>query len=39
MNCLLQWGHVFSDVEIAQLGYLRGQVYRFNGATSFQTWK
>ncbi len=35
----LQWGHVFSDVEIAdeQLSGLTGR--SFNGATSFQTWK
>ena len=37
---LLQWGHVFSDVEI--IGFLtrsRMRLRRFNGATSFQTWK
>ena len=36
----LQWGHVFSDVEITGSGTAsRGTAWRFNGATSFQTWK
>ena len=36
----LQWGHVFSDVEMRepQLPCI-GRVSGFNGATSFQTWK
>ena len=36
----LQWGHVFSDVEMVRLpaGGPPGRS-RFNGATSFQTWK
>ena len=37
----LQWGHVFSDVEIKKFSLFvldRGFV-GFNGATSFQTWK
>ena len=35
----LQWGHVFSDVEITErLGPLPSRL-SFNGATSFQTWK
>ena len=37
---LLQWGHVFSDVEIHRVPVDQEQVTsRFNGATSFQTWK
>ena len=36
----LQWGHVFSDVEILRGWQGKVTVYRgFNGATSFQTWK
>ena len=36
----LQWGHVFSDVEMAGAGEApTGGGGRFNGATSFQTWK
>ena len=35
----LQWGHVFSDVEIAAPPPIWPQSRRFNGATSFQTWK
>jgi len=36
---LLQWGHVFSDVEIL-VGWIKAAgVGGFNGATSFQTWK
>ena len=36
----LQWGHVFSDVEI-EPGGAKSFVFSFffNGATSFQTWK
>ncbi len=37
---LLQWGHVFSDVEIGNIADgADPQDRRFNGATSFQTWK
>ena len=36
----LQWGHVFSDVEMTDGAMLTsGVAYGFNGATSFQTWK
>ena len=36
----LQWGHVFSDVETPVRGILLcSPTLRFNGATSFQTWK
>jgi len=36
----LQWGHVFSDVEIRRAcGRCQSPSRRFNGATSFQTWK
>ena len=36
----LQWGHVFSDVEInGKRKGTRAEAGRFNGATSFQTWK
>jgi len=35
----LQWGHVFSDVEIATMSNLLKALSGFNGATSFQTWK
>ena len=36
----LQWGHVFSDVEIRdEETILPGHSHSFNGATSFQTWK
>ena len=37
---LLQWGHVFSDVEIPNIFFIAAVMYSpFNGATSFQTWK
>ena len=36
---MLQWGHVFSDVEMPVGLYKRPRCGRFNGATSFQTWK
>ena len=35
----LQWGHVFSDVEIPMDVNASDKVSCFNGATSFQTWK
>ena len=35
----LQWGHVFSDVEIGVGEREPGSRPGFNGATSFQTWK
>ncbi len=36
----LQWGHVFSDVEMRSGGGVADGIPRgFNGATSFQTWK
>ena len=36
----LQWGHVFSDVEMIALSAASGDAEAgFNGATSFQTWK
>ena len=35
----LQWVHVFSDVEINSASPRRPCGSRFNGATSFQTWK
>ena len=35
----LQWGHVFSDVEIAEPEEKKNVESSFNGATSFQTWK
>jgi len=35
----LQWGHVFSDVEISSDSPRAFAVQSFNGATSFQTWK
>ena len=36
----LQWGHVFSDVETVEEGGRDARYNgRFNGATSFQTWK
>ena len=39
-NGVLQWGHVFSDVEITGGAIYDGsRSTRFNGATSFQTWK
>jgi len=37
---MLQWGHVFSDVEISFFSSSGFAIYPgFNGATSFQTWK
>ena len=37
---MLQWGHVFSDVEIKKMLYNQlKDGTGFNGATSFQTWK
>ncbi len=36
---MLQWGHVFSDVEISAAISLTPKSFCFNGATSFQTWK
>jgi len=36
---MLQWGHVFSDVEIIWHSHKSYPASRFNGATSFQTWK
>jgi len=39
MNKLLQWGHVFSDVETKTPAERRRMPLGFNGATSFQTWK
>jgi len=37
---MLQWGHVFSDVEMKTCGDQLPSIHvRFNGATSFQTWK
>ena len=37
---LLQWGHVFSDVEMKSEEELAEiEKLGFNGATSFQTWK
>jgi len=40
MPQMLQWGHVFSDVEMETI-FGWGNEFRdsFNGATSFQTWK
>ncbi len=38
-NAELQWGHVFSDVEIDRFGIPVPEKGGFNGATSFQTWK
>jgi len=36
----LQWGHVFSDVEMSASPCSRQRMdASFNGATSFQTWK
>ena len=35
----LQWGHVFSDVEIEPCSSCTRTRPCFNGATSFQTWK
>ena len=36
---VLQWGHVFSDVEILSSAPTNRTSSCFNGATSFQTWK
>ncbi len=36
---LLQWGHVFSDVETIDDVDPGSLDLSFNGATSFQTWK
>ncbi len=39
-RCMLQWGHVFSDVEMVMACALSDlALLSFNGATSFQTWK
>ncbi len=38
-STLLQWGHVFSDVETVPRPQADHGEGRFNGATSFQTWK
>jgi len=35
----LQWGHVFSDVETPRRRWWCRWWTRFNGATSFQTWR
>jgi len=39
-RALLQWGHVFSDVEITSWIEMSNRDWQcFNGATSFQTWR
>src|SRR5436189_165395 len=39
MPCWLQWSHILADMETTQNKYPGVALHRFNGATSFGTWK